>query len=239
MGRMPSRIVKNDSRNRVCSTLSGLDRIITIQVNFTLKKENLMVRNAAVLLTVVLLASAATAAIEPGDGLLIVNAGYATGELSGGAGTGEGGIIAVTFEKLDWDKPASMYFNLGYSEISSEMTMDINGEMKSVTEHVNTLPMFIGGKGYLGEGSLQGYVGLSFGVYFTRVERAVTNTGENFTKWHSMGLGMGVPIGLNLSVGKTLFLNANYTLNWLWGNDALKDNAIHTANLGIGFKTGK
>jgi hypothetical protein len=185
-----------------------------------------------------LLASVATAAIEPGDGLLIVNAGYAAGNLSGGADTGEGGVIAVTFEKLDWGQPASMFFNLGYSEISSEIKR-VDGRADSLTVHVNTLPMFIGGKGYLGEGSLQGYVGLSLGVYFTSTEIALTDTGGNYNKRHSMGLGMGVPIGLNLSIGKTLFINANYTLNWLWGNDALSSNAIHTANLGIGFKTGK
>ena len=60
-----------------------------------------------------------------------------------------------------------------------------------------------------------------------------------YAKWFMSGWGMGVPIGVTLFLGDTVFINGQYILNWKWSNEAFESDILHTGYLGIGFKLGK
>ena len=40
-------------------------------------------------------------------------------------------------------------------------------------------------------------------------------------------------------MGDTVFINADYFLNWMWSNDAFNSDLMYTALLGIGFNLSK
>jgi len=86
-----------------------------IQIN-SIPRRIAMIRFAVVLITVLLLAGVATAAIQPGDGLLTFSAGYATGKSALLGSTLEGGTVSFGYEKLDWTKPVSFGVHFGFSE---------------------------------------------------------------------------------------------------------------------------
>ena len=48
--------------------------------------------------------------------------------------------------------------------------------------------------------------------------------------------GMQIPLGVVLNVSPKVFINAGYTLNWLWSNDALTNDMMHSFVAGLGFK---
>ncbi len=99
-------------------------------------------------------------------------------------------------------------------------------------------PIYLGAKGYLGQGAFQGHLGAALGLYFTTVETAVTQTGEEYTRWGSSGWGLGVPLGITVSMGDTVFINAEYFLNWMWSNEAFDNDLLYTFLLGFGFNLG-
>lgn len=193
-----------------------------------------MLRSILVIALVMCLASSVSANIKPGDGLLTVNGGWIQGELVDTDKKLEGNILSVTFEKLDWGKMASFGFNIGYSEIVGETGQ----EASTINHKVKTVPMYLGGKAYLAKGGLQPYVGLGLGIYFSTLETTDAATGELLAQWSETGFGLGVPIGLTLSLGKTLFLNGNYTLWWLWSSEAIQGNILNSVNVGLGFNFG-
>jgi hypothetical protein len=192
-----------------------------------------MIRIVLTAIALICLAGVATAQITPGDGLIIVNGGYSTGQVDVTDETIDGIIISATYEKLDWRKPISFGFNIGYSS----MTFDTVEGTETVNREVRTFPMYVGGKGYLGKGRIQGYAGGALGLYFSSLKTTVPGVFE--TTVSTTGFGLGVPIGGVLSISKGVFINLNYTLNWLWSNEFIKNDLLHTFNVGIGFNLGK
>ena len=195
-----------------------------------------MLRLTLVLMSLLLLTGVATAGIEPGDQLISFNIGYATAEAAVSGSTLEGPVFAFNYESLAGNKPVSFFFSTGWSEVSKEEgeSGSISGS-DSLTREIETWPIYVGGKYYIGQGNFQGHLGASLGLYFSTVEIAVTQTGTEYAKWGSSGWGMGVPLGVTLSMGDTAFINADYFLNWMWSNDAFDSDLMHTFLLGIGF----
>ena len=191
-------------------------------------------------IAVLLLAGVATAGIEPGDDLISFNIGYATGKAAVSGSTVEGPVFAFNYENLAWDKPVAFFFSAGWSEVTKEEsgTGPVSGT-DSLTRQIETWPIYLGAKWYLGQGTFQGHLGASLGLYFSTVETAVTHTGEEYAKWSAAGWGMGVPLGITVSMGDTAFINAEYFLNWMWNNDAFDNDLLHTVLLGVGFNLGK
>jgi hypothetical protein len=182
-----------------------------------------------------LAAGAAVAQIGPGDGLLTINGGYVTGSSAATDQTIDGGMISLTYEKRDWSNPLSVVINIGYASASG----DSGSGSSRVETSTNSIPVYFGGKYWLGKSKIQGYLGAAIGVYFSWLNREVVATGESFSSIEKTGLGLGVPIGGTFSIGETVLINANYTLNWLWENELIKDDLLHSFNLGLGFRLGK
>ena len=76
------------------------------------------------------------------------------------------------------------------------------------------------------------------GLYFSTVELAVTQTGDEYATWGSSGWGLGVPAGATLFLSDTVFINAEYFLNWMWSNEAFDNDLMHWLVLGVGFSWG-
>jgi len=134
-----------------------------------------MFRIAMVSITVLLfLAGTANATIEPGDGLIIFNGGYATGKAAISGSTLDGPIVSFGYEKLGWNNSVAFFLSVGWSEISRDETVGSS----SITRQTETWPFYLGGKRYFGRGRFQGNLGVGLGMYFTTVETAVTQTGE-------------------------------------------------------------
>jgi len=195
-----------------------------------------MFRFTLVLVGLLVLTGVATAGIAPGDKLISFNIGYASAEAAVSGSTVEGPVFAFNYESLAGDRPVSFFFSTGWSEVSKEESGSGAGSgTDSFTRQIDTWPIYLGGKYYIGQGSFQGHLGASLGLYFSTVETSVTQTGSEYAKWSSSGWGMGVPLGITLSMGDTVFIIADYFLNWMWGNDAFDSDLMHTALLGIGF----
>ncbi len=198
-------------------------------------RECVMAKTLVLVISMTLLAAGtAVAQVGQGDGLLILNGGYVTAASAATDQTIDGGMISLTYEMRDWANPVSFGFNIGYASASG----DIGSGDSRVETSTHSIPFYFGGKYWMGKSKVQGYLGAAFGIYFSRLSREIVATGESFSSIEKTGLGLGVPIGGAFSIGETVFINANYTLNWLWENELLEDDLLHSFNLGLGFKLG-
>ena len=176
----------------------------------------------------------AQAQVSPGDGLLTINGGYITGTSAVTTETVDGNSIMFTYEKLSPVKPMSFGFSLGYSSGTSEAT-EGSSTLKTST---NSIPMFLGGKYWLGQSKFQFYLGAALGVYFSWLDTEIVETGESYDSVGTTGFGMAIPIGAAVSISEGVIINGNYTLNWLWSNEYFENDIVHAFNIGLGFKVG-
>ncbi len=197
-----------------------------------------MFRIAVASIAVLLMAGVAMAGVGPGEDLISFNIGYATGKAAVTGSTVDGPVFAFNYENMAWDKPVAFLFSVGWSEISREESGSVSGS-GTLTRQIETWPIYLGTKWYLGQGAFQGHLGASLGLYFSTVETAVTQTGEEYARWGTSGWGMGVPLGINVSIGDTVFIKAEYFLNWMWSNDAFDNDLLHMLFLGVGFNLGE
>ncbi|MDX1440515.1 MAG: hypothetical protein R3284_11490, partial [Rubricoccaceae bacterium] len=165
-------------------------------------------------MVVILSAGVAQAAMTPGKGALFVNAGYATGKSAITGDNLDGGFVSLEFEKMDWANPVTGGFTIGYGQIRESVGAD------STDYTISSVPVLFGGKYWLGGGPLQGFIGISFGMYFSRLETThtspVSGASTDYSSETTLGFGLAFPLGLSLSIGDTLMLNAGYVINWLW-----------------------
>ena len=196
-----------------------------------------MLRLSIVIVALAAVTQTAFASIGPGDGVLIVTAGATAGEARSDQETVSGGTIFLSYDKVDWERNSFM-FMIGYMDMQDstdtpDYITDVTDDRVSV--HTTTVPIYLGGKGWAGKGALQGYLGLGFGVYFTTIETTVPSTNST-SQSSNTGFGLGIPVGVTLSLGKTLLLNGNFLLNWLWSSDYYNNNLAYTATAGIGLR---
>ena len=203
------------------------------------------IKVAVITLAIVLLVANAHAGVKPGDGLLILNVGYAMATSKSTGDAIDGAFFGLDYQKLDWNKPVSGGFSIAYGEIHESIS---GADSTEADITVSTVPVYLGGKYWLGsgDGRLQGYLGLAFGTYFSQLKTSVTSTvgiqdetySGSFTSETALGFGLGVPVGVALSLGESLLLTANYTLNWLWENEFLDNDILNSFSLGVAFRFG-
>jgi hypothetical protein len=172
------------------------------------------------------------AQVEPGNGLIIFNAGHVWGTSALTDDSVDGGALTFTYEMLQPVKPLSIGINIGYSSAQG----DSGAGADQIKTNTNSVPFFFGGKYWLGKNKFQAYVGAAFGIYFSWFSRELVTTGERYDSIGDTGFGMAIPLGMAVSVSDKMFISANYTLNWLWEGDLLKDDILNSVNIGLGFK---
>jgi hypothetical protein len=196
-----------------------------------------MFRTSLVAMSFLFFAGIATAGIGPGDNVISFKIGYATGKAAVSGVTVDGPVFAFNYEKMAWDKPVAFLLSIGFSEVSKEESGS-GSTTRPTTRQIETWPIYLGAKGYLGQGAFQGHLGATLGLYYSTVETTVTRTGEEYASWGASGWGLGVPLGVTALIGDTVFINAEYFLNWMWSNDAFDNDLLHTFLLGVGFTWG-
>ncbi len=182
---------------------------------------------------VCLLAGPAAAQVEAGDGLVWFNGGAALGKGAKYGETINGVVVSFAYEKREWDAPTSVGISIGYAEIDDEVPSGND----NINYSIRTIPFYLGGKYWFGQSRLQGYAGLALGIYLGTQRESTVGTPTDDWNASATGFGLGVPVGAAISLSDSVLLNVNYTFNWLWGNDFLKNDALHTFSIGIGFKT--
>lgn len=207
-----------------------------------------MVRKVSLLvLAITMLVSSAHAGVTPGHSVLIVNVGYASGKSVTTGENVDGGIIGLDYQKLGWNGGWSGGFSIGYGEIQQTITgTGVGADTTEVDNTISSVPIYLGGKYWIGSGEnrFQGYVGLAFGMYFSELTTSATGTvgkqpvSGSYTSESTLGFGLGVPVGVSFSLGESILLTANYTLNWLWDNEFLDNDIMNNFSLGLGFRFG-
>ncbi len=204
-----------------------------------------MVRRTSLLaLVFTLFFAGAHAGVKPGDGVLIVNIGYASGT---SALTGEnidGGIVGLDYQKLGFGSKFSGGFSIGYGALHETITQDSS----EVDNTITSVPIYLGGKYWFGDGEkrFQGFLGLAFGMYFASLETNISKTvgpqsqfvSGSYTSETALGFGLGIPVGIAVTLGDSFLLTANYTLNWLWDSEFLDNDIINSVSLGVAFTFG-
>lgn len=191
-----------------------------------------MVFRIALVAVLLLVAGGASAAdLGPGDSVLWLQGGGVAGKSEFSGKRINGPRFSIGYEQRDPDKPISVGFNFGYLAVKDEGVAHPD-TMRG--RDISSAPLYLGGKGWLGKGRIQGYGGLSLGVYITTTKTKFATKPSNTVV--QTGFGLGVPIGFTISLGKSFALNFNYTLDWLWSDNAIRDNIVHSLNGGIGIK---
>jgi hypothetical protein len=191
-----------------------------------------MVFRLGTMAVLLLVASGASAAgLGPGDSILWLHGGAVAGTSEFSGERINGPYFGIGYEERDPEKPISVGFTFGYLTVKD---VGVAHPDTMTGRDISSAPLYLGGRGWLGKGAIQGYGGLSLGVY-------ITTTKTNFATKPSdtvvqTGFGMGVPVGLTIALGKTFALDFNYTLNWLWSDNAIQDNIVHSLSGGIGIK---
>ena len=191
-----------------------------------------MILRIGIVAVLLLFAGEASAAgFGPGESMLWLNGGGVLGTSEYSGARINGPHLSIGYEQMDPEKPISVGFNFGYLTVKDE---GVAHPDTMTGRDINSAPLYLGGRGWLGKGTFQGYGGLALGVYITTTKTHFA-TKPTATVVQT-GFGMGVPLGLTISLSKTFALNFNYTLNWLWSDNAIQDNIIHSLNGGIGIR---
>lgn len=180
-------------------------------------------------------AGTAEAQVKPGDSVIFLNLGGASAKLAGpqDAPTVNGNNVSFSYEKLAYDKPVSFLLAIGYTRFEDELKDDTSDTLL-VHRQLSSLPIYVGAKGWLGKGRVQGFAGVTLALSFTEM---VTTFNDNAqTSVGTSGFGLGIPIGGSLNLGEKFLIDAQYTLNWVWSNEAFQDDIVHAYSAGLGLR---
>jgi hypothetical protein len=75
-------------------------------------------------------------------------------------------------------------------------------------------------------------------VYFSSLNVTTEAASESYTALSTSGWGLGIPLGVAFNVSEKVYINAGYTLHWLWDNQALDNDLIHVVGAGLGIQLG-
>ena len=198
-----------------------------------------MIRNTCLLfLAMMLLVSSAHAGMKPGSSAFFLNLGYATGKAAESGDNLDGGLINLEYQKMDWSYPVSFGASIGYGEIHH----NTEGDLTRTSNSVESIPVYLGGKYWFGEGKIQGFVGVAFGMYFSELTLSASDSGSlidgDYRSETAVNFGFGFPLGVSISLGDTVMLTASYAINWLRGNQFLDNDLLHTFNVVVGLSFG-
>jgi hypothetical protein len=143
----------------------------------------------------------------------------------------DGAGVAATLEGMRGTN-VSLGLSLGYASMDGESSE----EGVSTRRRVSSMPAYLLVRYWLGDAgeSLRGYAGGAAGVYISFLDTTDLETTRQTTLGTS-GLALAVPVGFVYSVGERMFLNVNYTLNWLVDNEFLDNGLTHVVGVGLGF----
>lgn len=159
--------------------------------------------------------------------LISFNGGYATLTAEETGNTMDGYAFDFTFEQVNMDGNLAGGVMIAY--------LNAQDVVENEEWHTNyqSIPILLQGKYFFGSPYLKLYFQGGIGVQFSRIEHAgpklLLADGDS-------GFAAGIGAGGNLFLGKKLFINAAYNLNYL-SNSFYRDNLVHLFKIGIGFQS--
>ena len=192
-----------------------------------------MLKRLGIMATILLLAGSASAGVGYNDFLLTGTGSYVMAKTKDTGETIDGASFALTFESVGSADMVSFGLSFAYAVMDYE-TNDAGLVSK---QEITTFPIYLMGRGWFGTGRFQGYLGGAFGVYFSEL-KTTTVTNQTTTTRGMSGTGLSVPLGFIFNINERVFLNANYTLNWLIDNDFLENGILNSFGLGLGINWG-
>ena len=191
----------------------------------------IILRAVAVLLLTAAWAIPVAADFEGGEDLLSFSFGYAGAELQESGQWLSGTMFTINLDHFLAEGQWSLTVNASFTTMDPEVQPS-----DTMKQEVTTWPVYLGGKYWFGPGPLKLYVGGALGVYLSTLKTTPASTGVARTDVSNTGMGLAVPAGVTLRLGKYAALYVNYTLHWLWSSDAVKNNVLHTVGAGVGFR---
>lgn len=152
--------------------------------------------------------------------VISLNAGYliSSDRINDQVGTGNGWRAIGTFQKSLQNEKWSIGISTGFMK-ERYSTSFATPEIPEFD--IQSIPIFVSGKYYIGEKQWKGYLKGSAGL----------NVIINYEAGWLSGIGMGLEYPFN----QKLFLNTEYEAI-LWQNSFYGMRLIHSANIGIGYK---
>lgn len=185
------------------------------------------------LLAVLLSARDASADLRKGSSMLVAKGSYVwmVNSPSEQSNSGVGG--GLSWEKLssngDWTAGLMFdYFKSDEDYLGPNME-EVSAEYRNILFHVKAR-YFLDANA-----TFKFYTGISLGFRFATYE--LITDGVPFEDSES-NFSLGIPLGLDIFLGDSLFLDLNYTFNFLSSTSYLKHDIVNAANVGIGFQWG-
>jgi hypothetical protein len=179
-----------------------------------------------------LLGDRALAQMENDSPLLMFNASYGFGKHNLTGEDLEGYGFSGAYEKVDWQGQFGGGFSISWISFENDSTAASTPDSASYT--IDSYPIYLYGKRYFGSPNARFYIGLGMGVHVSKVKRfkgdSQTQTEDKFG-----GVALGAPVGLYLFLSRGLFVNVNYTFNYL-KDSPFQDDLLHMGSVGIGFQ---
>ena len=194
-----------------------------------------MQRRIAGVTFLVLLFAAGTASadLRPGTTLLTLDGSYVSMVTDPAAQTSYGPGGTLTWEKLSANANWTAGFRFHYFTVDEDYLgpekQDIHGEYDNILLqltsryflHVN--PTF------------HVYAGMGFGLRFATF--TITTDGNPFEDSESK-FALSLPVGVDVHLTDHVFLNLNYTFNFLSDTSYLRHDIVNSYQAGIGFQWG-
>lgn len=136
--------------------------------------------------------------------------------------------LSLNLEKMTMEGTSAIGVSLGI--IRSEAEYEIKDTVATYT--ITSHPALLSMKYIFGSEKLKGYAGVGFGVHFSKL-----NQGEEFIETITEP-AVNIPIGFMWVFNEGIYLNVNYTFNYLAQSFYTNDLA-HTISLGVGIQFGK
>ena len=190
-----------------------------------------MLKTVGVALLLVLAAGNSEAIVGQSGFWLTGTGAYAIGKNTQSDQMIDGAAMAVTLEGM---RGANVSLGLSLAYATMETELNVGGV--ATKYRVSSMPAYVVLRYWLGpeENPVRGYVGGAVGLYISFLD--TTNLNENKQTTLGMsGVALGVPVGFIYTLNERLFLNVNYSLNWLADNDYLDNGLLHAFGFGLGF----
>jgi hypothetical protein len=193
-----------------------------------------VLKHLSIILLIVVAAGNVEAVVGESGFWLTGTGSYVLGKSEQSGQTLDGASFALTLEGMRGsDPPLSLGLSLGYASMDGEE----NDAGRVTKRTVDSMPLYLFVRMWLGEGDAKGYVGGGIGVYMSFLESTNAINNRTTITGHS-GFAFAIPAGFVYSLNERVFLNFNYTLNWLVDNDYLENGIINAFGLGLGFLLG-
>jgi hypothetical protein len=187
----------------------------------------------AMLIILLLCFGQTLAQYDPGSSFMILNFGWTMANPDGVDADIDGNTFSLSYEKTDFEGVWSLGFALAYSKMSAD-SVTANGQSLDRLNKLGyeVLPISVFCKAMFGSEKLRAYVGAGLGIHFSNITYFTNNV--QVTAFESGILLSGLAGGY-FFISESVFLNANYSLNWM-NNSYYENSMAHNINLGLGFQ---